>query len=110
MCISCLLDYSYAAVWGMSFQVVAAMFEKLGNLFYNSYLTYTSSTLPGNGSSSGLTASRAEPQLQHPGKHPDTGRALFMCWFVQVSWSNERPLENKELNAIIGAWFTLWRD
>ncbi|GJY12781.1 protein kinase, ATP binding site-containing protein [Tanacetum coccineum] len=50
-----LLDYSYAVVWDMSFQVVAAMFDKLG-----------------------LTASRAEPQLQHPGKHPDTGRALFM--------------------------------
>ncbi|GJZ98942.1 hypothetical protein Tco_0671493 [Tanacetum coccineum] len=29
---------------------------------------------------------------------------------VFVPWSNERPLENKELNAIIGAWFTLWRD
>ncbi|GKC90857.1 hypothetical protein Tco_1151506 [Tanacetum coccineum] len=28
----------------------------------------------------------------------------------QVPWSNERPLEKKELNAIIGAWFTLWRD
>ncbi|GJW99815.1 hypothetical protein Tco_0183729 [Tanacetum coccineum] len=27
-----------------------------------------------------------------------------------VPWSNQRPLENKELNAIIGAWFTLWRD
>ncbi|PWA92677.1 ulp1 protease family, C-terminal catalytic domain-containing protein [Artemisia annua] len=27
-----------------------------------------------------------------------------------VPWSDERPLENKELNAIIGAWFTLWRD
>ncbi|GJR11467.1 retrovirus-related pol polyprotein from transposon TNT 1-94 [Tanacetum coccineum] len=27
-----------------------------------------------------------------------------------VPWSNERPLDNKELNAIIGAWFTLWRD
>ncbi|GKE36331.1 hypothetical protein Tco_1459736, partial [Tanacetum coccineum] len=27
-----------------------------------------------------------------------------------VSWSNERPLGNKELNAIIGAWFTLWGD
>ncbi|GKC48439.1 hypothetical protein Tco_1066161, partial [Tanacetum coccineum] len=27
-----------------------------------------------------------------------------------VLWSNEHPLENKELNAIIGAWFTLWRD
>ncbi|GJT47065.1 hypothetical protein Tco_0955780 [Tanacetum coccineum] len=27
-----------------------------------------------------------------------------------VPLSNERPLENKELNAIIGAWFTLWRD
>ncbi|GJY21830.1 RNA polymerase II subunit 5-mediating protein homolog isoform X1 [Tanacetum coccineum] len=25
-------------------------------------------------------------------------------------WSNERSLENKELNAIIGAWFTLCRD
>ncbi|GJW48590.1 hypothetical protein Tco_0080236 [Tanacetum coccineum] len=29
---------------------------------------------------------------------------------ADVPWSNERPLENKELNAIIGAWFTLWRD
>ncbi|GKA34760.1 beta carbonic anhydrase 5, chloroplastic isoform X2 [Tanacetum coccineum] len=28
----------------------------------------------------------------------------------EVPWSNERSLENKELNAIIGAWFTLWRD
>ncbi|GKA42430.1 pescadillo [Tanacetum coccineum] len=27
-----------------------------------------------------------------------------------IPWSNERPLEKKELNAIIGAWFTLWRD
>ncbi|GKF75830.1 hypothetical protein Tco_0225274, partial [Tanacetum coccineum] len=27
-----------------------------------------------------------------------------------VPWTNERPLENRELNAIIGAWFTLWRD
>ncbi|GKA32453.1 hypothetical protein Tco_0718820, partial [Tanacetum coccineum] len=27
-----------------------------------------------------------------------------------VPLSNKRPLENKELNAIIGAWFTLWRD
>ncbi|GJU33902.1 hypothetical protein Tco_1182256 [Tanacetum coccineum] len=27
-----------------------------------------------------------------------------------VLWSNERLLENKELNAIIGAWFTLWQD
>ncbi|PWA74706.1 hypothetical protein CTI12_AA249150 [Artemisia annua] len=25
-----------------------------------------------------------------------------------VPWSDERPLENKELNAIVGAWFTLW--
>ncbi|GKF38433.1 hypothetical protein Tco_0118494, partial [Tanacetum coccineum] len=30
--------------------------------------------------------------------------------FKQVPWTNERPLENKELNTIIGAWFTLWRD
>ncbi|GKC28545.1 diacylglycerol kinase 4-like protein [Tanacetum coccineum] len=29
---------------------------------------------------------------------------------AQVPWTNERPLENRELNAIIGAWFTLWRD
>ncbi|GJS52157.1 hypothetical protein Tco_0625519 [Tanacetum coccineum] len=29
---------------------------------------------------------------------------------LQVPWSNEHPLENKELNAVIGAWFTLWRD
>nr|GEZ05269.1 uncharacterized mitochondrial protein AtMg00810-like [Tanacetum cinerariifolium] len=28
----------------------------------------------------------------------------------EVPWSNERSLENKELNAIIIAWFTLWRD
>ncbi|PWA41133.1 Nucleotide-binding, alpha-beta plait [Artemisia annua] len=27
----------------------------------------------------------------------------------KVPWSDERPLENKELNAIIGALFTLWR-
>ena len=27
-----LLDYSYAAVWDMSFQVVAALFDKLGNV------------------------------------------------------------------------------
>ncbi|GJY50507.1 hypothetical protein Tco_0441354 [Tanacetum coccineum] len=27
-----------------------------------------------------------------------------------VPWSNESPFEKKELNAIIGAWFTLWRD
>ncbi|GKD20072.1 hypothetical protein Tco_1221775, partial [Tanacetum coccineum] len=26
----------------------------------------------------------------------------------RVPWTNERPLENRELNAIIGAWFTLW--
>ncbi|PWA85744.1 Armadillo-like helical [Artemisia annua] len=37
-----LLDYSYAAVWDMSFQVVVAMFDKVGNLFYNSSLTDTS--------------------------------------------------------------------
>ncbi|GJU53729.1 hypothetical protein Tco_1227443, partial [Tanacetum coccineum] len=29
---------------------------------------------------------------------------------LRVPWSNERPLEKKELNTIIGAWFTLWRD
>ncbi|GKA93283.1 reverse transcriptase domain-containing protein [Tanacetum coccineum] len=29
---------------------------------------------------------------------------------IQVPWTNERLLENRELNAIIGAWFTLWRD
>nr|GEY65252.1 retrovirus-related Pol polyprotein from transposon 17.6 [Tanacetum cinerariifolium] len=28
---------------------------------------------------------------------------------LKVPWSNERPLEIKELNMIIGAWFTLWR-
>ncbi|GJR08225.1 ABC transporter C family member 12-like protein, partial [Tanacetum coccineum] len=32
---------------------------------------------------------------------------LILMFPVQVPWSNERPLENKELNAIIGAWFTL---
>ncbi|GJR80281.1 hypothetical protein Tco_0151066 [Tanacetum coccineum] len=30
--------------------------------------------------------------------------------FKQVPWINELPLENKELNTIIGAWFTLWRE
>ncbi|GJU70490.1 probable serine/threonine protein kinase IREH1 isoform X1 [Tanacetum coccineum] len=34
----------------------------------------------------------------------------FFWELDMVPWSNERPLENKELNAIIGAWFTLWRD
>ncbi|GJZ73448.1 diacylglycerol kinase 4-like protein, partial [Tanacetum coccineum] len=29
---------------------------------------------------------------------------------AQVPWTNERSLENIELNAIIGTWFTLWRD
>nr|GEY54350.1 pescadillo homolog [Tanacetum cinerariifolium] len=28
----------------------------------------------------------------------------------EVPWSNERPLENKELNATIDTWFTLWQD
>ncbi|GJT22028.1 common plant regulatory factor 1-like protein isoform X1 [Tanacetum coccineum] len=32
------------------------------------------------------------------------------CPGCSVPWSNERPLESKELNAIIGTWFTLWRD
>nr|GEV90531.1 inactive protein kinase SELMODRAFT_444075 [Tanacetum cinerariifolium] len=27
----------------------------------------------------------------------------------RVLWNNERPLDTKELNTIIGAWFTLWR-
>ncbi|GKB22404.1 DEAD-box ATP-dependent RNA helicase 53, mitochondrial-like protein [Tanacetum coccineum] len=35
---------------------------------------------------------------------------LFTSFHIEVSWSNECPLENKELNSIIGAWFTLWRD
>ncbi|GKC25661.1 crotonase superfamily protein [Tanacetum coccineum] len=26
-----------------------------------------------------------------------------------VPWNNERTLDTKELNAIIGAWFTIWR-
>ncbi|GJY98627.1 hypothetical protein Tco_0516057, partial [Tanacetum coccineum] len=34
----------------------------------------------------------------------------FLWSDIKVPWSNERPLENKDLNAIIGAWFTLWRD
>ncbi|GJV41368.1 hypothetical protein Tco_1419808 [Tanacetum coccineum] len=29
---------------------------------------------------------------------------------MRVPWTNERPSENRELNAIIGAWFTFWRD
>ncbi|GJT63701.1 hypothetical protein Tco_1015181 [Tanacetum coccineum] len=36
---------------------------------------------------------------------------FILKYFSNVApWSNERPLENKELNAIIGSWFTLWRD
>ncbi|GJS41088.1 diacylglycerol kinase 4-like protein [Tanacetum coccineum] len=31
-------------------------------------------------------------------------------YLEKVHWTNERPLENIELNAIIGTWFTLWRD
>ncbi|GKE09594.1 probable mitochondrial-processing peptidase subunit beta, mitochondrial [Tanacetum coccineum] len=27
----------------------------------------------------------------------------------EVPWNNERTLDTKELNAIIGAWFTIWR-
>ncbi|GJY81062.1 hypothetical protein Tco_0493813 [Tanacetum coccineum] len=38
------------------------------------------------------------------------GRKNFLWSDIKVPWSNKRPLENKELNAIIGAWFTLWRD
>nr|GEW77592.1 RNA-binding protein 34 [Tanacetum cinerariifolium] len=34
----------------------------------------------------------------------------YVLFMTRVPWSNERPLENKELNTIIGAWFTLWRD
>ncbi|GJR83209.1 DEAD-box ATP-dependent RNA helicase 53, mitochondrial-like protein [Tanacetum coccineum] len=37
-------------------------------------------------------------------------RGKRLSSLLEVSWSNKRPLENKELNAIIGAWFTLWRD
>ncbi|GKC04767.1 hypothetical protein Tco_0996377 [Tanacetum coccineum] len=35
-----------------------------------------------------------------------------LCSIFQskVPWSNERSLENKELNAIVGVGFTLWRD
>ncbi|GJR57043.1 hypothetical protein Tco_1499205 [Tanacetum coccineum] len=39
-----------------------------------------------------------------------TAFCKHFCIQDQVPWSNERLLENKELNAIIGAWFTLWRD
>ncbi|GKD99377.1 hypothetical protein Tco_1387361, partial [Tanacetum coccineum] len=77
---SSLLDYSYAAVWDMSFQVVAAMFEKLGHFscLIRSLLALKL-TIVGVPAHQvplllGLTASRAEPQLQHP----STGRALFM--------------------------------
>ncbi|GJV74109.1 hypothetical protein Tco_1494104 [Tanacetum coccineum] len=54
--------------------------------------------------------------LDYNGKDLDTVKPV-VDWQVQdsfcssealVSWTNERPLE-KELNAIIGAWFTLWR-
>ncbi|GKB87976.1 hypothetical protein Tco_0960248 [Tanacetum coccineum] len=35
---------------------------------------------------------------------------IVLILIIGVPWSNERPLENKELNGIIGAWFTLWQD
>ncbi|GJW90487.1 probable acyl-[acyl-carrier-protein]--UDP-N-acetylglucosamine O-acyltransferase, mitochondrial [Tanacetum coccineum] len=38
------------------------------------------------------------------------GSFCFIGGGSVVPWTNERPLENRELNAIIGAWFTLWRD
>ncbi|GKD91583.1 hypothetical protein Tco_1367090, partial [Tanacetum coccineum] len=28
----------------------------------------------------------------------------------KVPWCNERSLDKKELNAVVGAWFNLWRD
>ncbi|GJX29830.1 hypothetical protein Tco_0237909 [Tanacetum coccineum] len=37
-------------------------------------------------------------------------RDVLHSFIPLVPWTNERPLENKELNAIIDAWFTLWRD
>ncbi|GJU14005.1 putative reverse transcriptase domain-containing protein [Tanacetum coccineum] len=36
--------------------------------------------------------------------------ATYNAYVFLVPWSNERPLEKKELNTITGAWFTLWRD
>nr|GEZ08775.1 ulp1 protease family, C-terminal catalytic domain-containing protein [Tanacetum cinerariifolium] len=42
--------------------------------------------------------------------HGDYAKPYAISVNKKVPWSNERPLENKELNAIIGAWFTLWRD
>ncbi|GJY06851.1 hypothetical protein Tco_0373905 [Tanacetum coccineum] len=40
----------------------------------------------------------------------DKATLAFGKAHCKVSWTNEGLLENKELNAIIGAWFTLWRD
>ncbi|GJT17673.1 hypothetical protein Tco_0876379 [Tanacetum coccineum] len=40
----------------------------------------------------------------------DKATLAFGKAHCKVPWTNERPLENRELNAIIGAWFTLWRD
>nr|GEU85909.1 ulp1 protease family, C-terminal catalytic domain-containing protein [Tanacetum cinerariifolium] len=43
-------------------------------------------------------------------KEKASNRKSLQALEDEVPWCNERPLENKELNAIIGAWFTLWRD
>lgn len=38
-----LLDYKYHAVWDMAFQVVSAMFDKLGNYYFYSDFSFVSS-------------------------------------------------------------------
>ncbi|GJW55249.1 hypothetical protein Tco_0099334 [Tanacetum coccineum] len=60
----------------------------------------------------------SEMSLYHLKGHSSQNKVGFLnpgmitadsCFYEKwVPWSNERLLENKELNAIIGAWFTLW--
>ncbi|GKC28437.1 hypothetical protein Tco_1035731 [Tanacetum coccineum] len=38
----------------------------------------------------------------------DKATLAFGKAHCKVPWTNERSLENRELNAIIGVWFTLW--
>ncbi|GJW60786.1 ulp1 protease family, C-terminal catalytic domain-containing protein [Tanacetum coccineum] len=44
------------------------------------------------------------------------GTVNLMVWHYTIPgktgvlWCNERPLDKKELNAVVGAWFNLWRD
>ncbi|GJS82720.1 putative nucleotidyltransferase, ribonuclease H [Tanacetum coccineum] len=62
-----------------------------------------------------LYTAKSEDTIQEVAKKefvepPSDSNELFQSDSNEVPWSNERPLKNKELNVIIGAWFTLWRD